>query len=138
MLTYNQVFALYLIDIADILQQDEFVEALAFQGEVINKEFDMLQLYKIISAFIELYRGCFLEKLNLQMKKAAAEGDLDPQAYANPANIPLVANDFNVGYIPPKMNFLTRQTALDLSAHLCSWLVNRGLTNFQVSPNSIQ
>ena len=64
MLSYNEVFALYLIDIADILQQDEFADALSFQGELVNKEFDTLKLYKIISAFIELYRGCFVDSLN--------------------------------------------------------------------------
>ena len=65
MLSYNEVFSLYLIDIADILQQEEFVEALAFQGELVNKEFDLLKLYKIICAFIELYKGCFVENLNI-------------------------------------------------------------------------
>ena len=64
MLSYNEVFALYLIDIADILQQDEFADALSFQGELVNKEFDTLKLYKIICAFIELYRGCFVDSLN--------------------------------------------------------------------------
>jgi hypothetical protein len=56
----------------------------------------MVQLYKVISAFIELYRGCFVESLNQQIEKAVAEGYPQPQACNNPANIPLVVNTFNV------------------------------------------
>ena len=32
--SYDQVFALYLIDVADTLQMEEVVKALAFKGEL--------------------------------------------------------------------------------------------------------
>lgn len=51
-LTYEQVFALYLIDVADTCQQDDFVKASMENVLKKNRIYNALQLYKIISVFI--------------------------------------------------------------------------------------
>lgn len=48
-LHYDQIFALYLIDMADICQHEEVIEAINSER---NGEFDSLQFYKVMCVFI--------------------------------------------------------------------------------------
>ena len=70
---------------------------------------------EIISAFVEMFRACFVDNLNLQIEKAAAQGHPNPHGYNTPANIPLVANIFNEEYLPKKMSMLPEKTAINLT-----------------------
>ena len=68
------MFALYLIDIADVIQQEEIVQAYTDIVQKHDRSFNPMQFYKIVCVFIQLYRSCFISYIHEKSEELQAKG----------------------------------------------------------------
>jgi len=105
---------------------------------VVSPAFNSNHFYKTVCVFVQLYRGCLNEFLTQMFESAyksgmSAEEIKSITSVKDPDCIPLVCNDFIKDYLPLKCNIFTKQTAIDLTQHMCKWLLNRKFTQTQLN-----
>ena len=151
--TIDQVLALYLIDLADLIKlnrptQPEVPEPVTKNGQkkegpptrIEVFERNNYQFYMTACCFVQLYRGCINDSIHNAFKDRPLNIESEYSQSRNytsdekrsPECIPLICNEFLTEYLPLKCNIFDLNTAIGFTQHMVTWLYDRKFTRTKI------